>query len=367
MVENIHGDPNQTVSNGSGLTVATVLFYGSRRCSIDGVYGEPVVTGSTLAEDVRIIMLEWGTNAGVGARGPCHDMAIRNVYSRTGRFYAGVGTEKAGAKNTYYIENVNVAKFSLFGVATELNMSNVHCRIFDCLGDDSAGGTASNGYLATGRTILRMVNVTASDVNGYGDQGWSRCAYSHIESIGSNVFARPYPRQGIDGGIGVRLMNTNNVYIIPDAETMNYPNWDGNAFPTGREFMEGDLVIRNDGKVFTVTASGAYIPATDNFKIKATTVGSTTITCNVDPAGTQGSKPWMYVTPLTPGCRIVIPGAGASGAALSTWITRGPYQTNPGGNPNGPVMVDIAHAIQTATAAGTQLAAAKVISFRTPS
>lgn len=366
VVENIHGDPNQNVSNGSGLTVATVLFYGSRRCSIDGVYGEPVVTGSTLAQDVRVIMLEWGTNAGVGARGPCHDMAIRNVYSKTGRFYAGIGTEKAGATNTYYIENVNVAKFSLFGVATELNMSNVHCRIFDCVGDDSAGGTASNGYLATGRTILRMVNVNATDVNGYGDQGWSRCAYSHIESVGSNVFARPYPRQGIDGGIGAKMTASNHTYIIPSPADMNATGiWDGNAFPTGREFMEGDLVVRNDGKIFVVTASGAYIPAIDEFKIKATTVGSFSIASNFPLGGNNGDMVWIYKTPLSPGCRIVIPGAGEGGGALSTWITRGPYRVNVN-DPTSEIRIDIAHAIQTATPAGTQLAAAKVVSFRTP-
>ena len=363
-VTNVDVNPDQGYGVGSGLTVGGVVCYGCKRITIDGVSGEPVATSGTDVTTLRMVMLEWGVTAGAPSN-PCFDMTVRNVHTKYGRFYAGVAAGN-GFENRFTIENVDCYRFSIFGVASILELSNVNCRVWDAVGDDSNGGTTSDGFVATGRTILRQRNVNATDVNGYGDQAWSRCGYSHIESIGSNVIATPYPRQGIDGGIGVKMINNNHTYIMPSADDMNYPNWDGNAFPTGKEFMAGDLIVRVDGKVFTVVTSGAYIPATADFQIKATTVGSKTITCNVNPAGTKASKPWLYGQPLTPGTRIVIPGAGAGGAALSTWITRGPYQTNPSGNPDGPVMVDIFHAIETATAAGAQLAAAKVISFRTP-
>nr|UWD63586.1 MAG: Head binding protein [Bacteriophage sp.] len=363
-VENIHGDPNQNVSNGTGLTMATVVCYGCKRITIDGVYGEPVVTSGTAADSVRVVMLEWGVTAGAPSN-PCFDMTVRNVHSKTGRFYAGVAAGN-GYRNTYTIENVDVSKFSVFGVGSLLSMSNVRCQTFDAIGDDSAGGTTSDGYVATGKTILRMVNVTAYDVNGYGDQGWSRCSYSEIESIGSNVYARPYPRQGIDGGIGAKMIASNRTYIIPSPADMNATGiWDGNAFPTGREFMEGDLVVRNDGKIFTVVTSGSYIPAIDEFKIKATTVGSKVIASNYPLGGNKSDMVWIYKTPLSPGCRIVIPGAGEGGGALSTWITRGPYRVNVN-DPTSEIRIEIAHAVQTATADGAQLAAAKVVSYRTP-
>lgn len=364
-VENIHGDPNQNVSNGTGLTMATVVCYGCKRITIDGVYGEPVVTSGTDADSVRVIMLEWGVTAGAPSN-PCFDMTVRNVHSKTGRFYAGVAADADSTghmlhPNTYTIENIDVAKFSIFGIASLLNMSNVRCRTFDAIGNDSAGGTTSNGRFIRGKSILRMINVTAYDVNGYGDQGWSQCSYTDIESIGSNVFANMRTYNGIAGGIGVILGNVNRMYYLPQSSGAI----DGNAFPTGREFQQGDVLIREDGKCYTVVTSGAYIPATDDFKIKATTVGSKTLTCNIDPTGTQATAPWLFGKPLTPGTRIVIPGAGASGAALSTWITKGPYQTPPS-DVGAPVTIDIAHAIQTATPAGTQLAAAKVVAYRTP-
>lgn len=364
-IENIHGDPNQNVSNGTGLTMATVVCYGCKRITIDGVYGEPVVTSGTQASTVRIVMLEWGVTEGAPSN-PCFDMTIRNVHSKTGRFYAGVAADADSTghmlhPNTYTIENVDVYTFSIFGIASLLNMSNIRCVAFDAIGNDSAGGTTSNGRFIRGKSILRMINVTAYDVNGYGDQGWSQCSYTDIESIGSNVYADMRTYNGIAGGIGVILGNVNRTYYLPASSGQI----DGNAFPTGREFQKGDVLIREDGKIYTVVTSGAYIPAIDEFKIKATTVGSKTLTCNIDPTGTQATAPWLFGKPLTPGTRIVIPGAGASGADLSTWITKGPYQTPPS-NVGAPVTIDIYHAIATATAAGTQLRAAKVVAYRTP-
>ena len=363
VIENINGDPDQNVSNGSGLTLATVLCYGSRRVSIDGVRGEPIVQSGTLASDVRVVMLEWGTNAGVGARGPCQDMTVRNVYSKTGRFYAGVGTEKAGATNRCRFSNINVAKFSVFGVATELDLNDISGDIFDAIGDDSSGGTPSNGYIAGGRTVLRMNNV---NFGAYPDQGWSRCAYSQIDCVNSNVFARPYPRSGTNGGVGAEMQPSNHTYLIPTPDQMDGVGiWDGNAFPTGREFMEGDLLVRNDGKIFAVETSGAYLPAVAELQIKATAAGQTYLAQNYAMAGNKSDQVWFYKTPLTQGTRITIPGAGAGGAPLNTVITRAPYSTNPS-NPTAEIRIDIADAIVTGTVAGVQLAATKPISFRTP-
>lgn len=366
VIENVHANPDQRVSNGAGLIVSTVLCYGSRRITIDGVQGEPVVTGSTQAKDVRVVMLEWGANPQVGAVGPTHDVVLRNVTTRTGRVYAQVGVEKAGYHNRYTMDGIDCYTLSVTGIATELNMSNVRCHVFDCRADDSNGGSSSNGYQAEGMSILRMVNVQANDDNGHAGQGWSRCGYSHVESIGSNVHARLYPRRGIDGGIGVRLATSNMTYIIPTGETMNYENWDGNAFPTGREFIEGDLVLRNDGKFYTVTTSGAYIPDDDNASIKETSVGNMYVESNTVYNGNKYSLPWFYVTPYTPGTRITIPGAGAGGADLNTWITTPPENTSTG-VPSSPVRMGIAHPIATVVPAGTRIRATVPVAFRTPS
>lgn len=367
-IENIHGDPDQNVSNGTGLTMSTVIAYGCKRITIDGVYGEPVVTTAD-PHDVRIVMLEWGVTAGAPSN-PCFDMVVRNVSTQNGRVYAGVAANADSqgimvTPNTYTLENIKCYKLSLFGVASMLNMSNITGTVFDCVGNDSAGGTTSNGRFIRGKSVLRMFNVQFYDANGFADQGWSQCSYTNITSIGSNVYADMRQYNGIDGSIGAKMGNVNQIYTNPTPTEMNYVNFDSNAFPTGREFQRGDLIQRADGKFFRVTVSGAYIPATDNFKIKATTVGNTYVDCNVDYTGNQSSLPWLYGNPLTPGTRITIPGAGAGGADLQTWITRGPYNTSQG-VPSSPVRINIAHAIATATAAGTQLAATKPITFVTP-
>jgi len=358
-VTNVDVNPDMGYGVGSGLTVGGVVCYGSKRITIDGVSGEPVATGTTDVHSLRMVMLEWGVTAGAPAN-PCFDMTVRNVHTKQGRVYAGVAAGN-GFENRMVFENIDCYTLSLFGVASLLEMSNISCRSFDAVGDDSSGGTTSDGFVTRGLSRLRMINVNAIDVNGYGDQAWSKCSYSDIESIGSNVIATPYPPQGIAGGIGAIMTNSNRTYINKGSSGA----WDGNAFPTGKEFMAGDLIVREDGKIFTVTASGAYIPATDNFKIAATAVGDKKLICNVTPIANETSRPWLFGNPLSPGTRILIPGAGDGGATLSTRITRGPYQTPPS-NSTAPVTIDIADAIVTATPAGTQLAAAKPIQFRTP-
>ncbi len=366
LIENIDGDPDQNTSNGSGLTMATVLCYGARRVTINGVRGEPVVTEGTDPHSIRIVMLEWGTNAGVGARGPCQHMTVRNVSTRNGRFYAGVGCQAVGLDNTATFENIDCYNFRVFGVARELNLANITCTVFDCIGDDSAGGTASNGYLAVGRTTLNMTNVNALSEDLVANQGWSRCAYSYVSSVASNVYARPYPRQGIDGGIGVPVWPSNRVYVMPDAAAVNITDWDGTKFPAGREFVEGDLIVRTDGKFFTVTRSGAYIPAIAEYQVKAAAVGQTYLASNYPMDGNKGTMVWIYKYMLTPGTHINIPGAGAGGGVLQTTIARGPYRTDVN-NPTSEIRVGITDPIQTAIPAGTQLSATYPIAFRSPS
>lgn len=359
-VTNVDVNPDQGYGVGSGLTVGGVVCYGCKRITIDGVSGEPVATEGTDVTTLRMVMLEWGVTAGAPSN-PCFDMTVRNVHTKYGRFYAGVAAGD-GFENRFTIENVDCYRFSIFGVATVLDMSNVNCRVWDAVGDDSTGGTTSDGFVTRKKSILRMINVNAVDDSTQGRQAWSKCAYSNITKVASNIEATMYNPQGIYGGLGANLANQGEVFHVYQDATHAIS---GTAFPTGREFNRGDVVraITDAGviKDYIVETSGAFIPDTDDFAIKATTVGATTIAHNGAPNGTSATMPWLFNQQLTPGTRINIPGAGASGETLTATIIRGPYQTS---LPFGEIKIDISTPIVTATAAGIRIAATYPITTR---
>lgn len=360
--ENVFCNPDLAVSTGTGLTAAGVITYGCKRMTIDGVAGEPINTGAISPNAIRLVMLEWGANqAGAGgtpgAACPSFDMTVRNVQTRTGRFYAGVGSDDTN-NNTYHLENIHCHTMSLFGVATLLNMTNVTGVVFNAVGDDSSGGTPSNGLYPRKKTVLNMVNV-----NFYGPgmtEGalYSKARYSDISTLNSNVRTIPYTN--IQGNVGVILSPVNRMYTLPN----NLATLTGGEFPTGKEFCEGTVLFKTDGSGgnFIVTGFGAYIPNDgNNFKVRAAAAGQTYLEQNLTPAGTQASTSWLYHKPISAGTRLQVPGAGAGGAPLTVTVVRAPYQVD--NNIGNPVRIDISPALVTAIPAGTQLAATYPVTY----
>lgn len=363
VAENIYANPDLTVSTGTGLSAAGVITYGCKDMVIDGVYGEPIV-GSTGTDphSIRIVMCEWGANqAGAGgtpgAACPSFNMTLRNIYTKTGRVYAGIGSDDDNT-NVYNIENMHCYTLTMFGVATILNMTNVTGVVFDCIGDDSIGGTSSNGLYPRKKTILNMVNVNFYGPGNTEGALYSRARYSDISTLNSNVRAVPYTN--IQGNVGVILSPVNRMYSLPN----NLATLTGAEFPTGKEFCEGTVLFKTDGSggFFLVTGFGAYIPDDgNNFKVRAAAAGQTYLEQNLTPAGTQASTSWLYHKPISAGTRLQVPGAGAGGAALTVTVTRAPYQVD--NNIGNPVRIDITPPLVTAIPAGTQLAATYPVTY----
>lgn len=363
-IENIHGDPDQTVSVGTGLATGAVVMYGSKDFTIDGVYGEPKTDANTLPSNIRMIYLEWGTNPVLGPDGqpvqppqgrpsnPCFNYSVKNVHTRTGRVFAGVSAGP-GFENRVSFENIRCAALQVFGIASWLSMANITCNSFECVGQPESGpGTFYDGFFRREKSVLEMVNVNCysngNTMVGGGRPAWSRCRYSDIHRVNCNVEANMYTN--IAGGIGAILGSTGKVYYL---EANPSRNIDGLHFPTGKEFDRGDMIVKADNTFFLVTTSGAYIPDIAAFGIRATTVGDKSLAQNLVPNGTATNASWLYHYPLSAGTRIRIPGAGAGGADLDTVITRAPYQDNDLWT--NPVKIDIADPIQTATAAGIRI------------
>lgn len=425
VVENIHGDPCNKVSVGTGLSLGTVFMYGCKEFVVNGVYGEPDLATTRIeyplepgkfqeiasAEDVRLISLEWGNNAPkynpdgslipavppyvYGPACPCNNFTVRNVVTKTGRFYAGVSAGLDGNlveyNNRVTIENVDAYKFTVFGVASELNMSNILCQVFNCIGQyTSADGFTGDGWFTFKRSVLNMTNVNATTGDRIAtSQGWLRCRYSEVNINGCNVTSIPYTN--IIGSNGVPVGSAGRVYFPGEADH----GQNGTRFPTGRQFNYGDTVfvmelqsgmmtpdtinqttrdnLRDKTKFvsstvyvntpYVVTKAGVFIPDTEEAGIKAAAVGATQLVQNLTPDATSKGSAWLYVCQFSPGTRITIPGAGAGGADLETYIIKAPYQTPPT-NVSAPITMDIAHPILTAVAAGTRIRATEPLTTR---
>ena len=378
-IENVHVEPDLTKSTATGLPAAGVVCYGSKDFTIDGVTGEPMVAGTGVSPDaVRMVQLEWGITAGAPAD-PCHNFHVSNVRTKTGWVYAGVaadpgdpGLNRGPHDNVAVFDNINCARFSTFGVATHLKLSNIYTNNLDCVGDDSAGWpdgrkTTSNGKYIRTKSTLELINVSAYDALGYGGQNFARARYSHISVVGGNVTAAQYVN--FIGSLGAILGNCTKAFY---PKLGPHGGW-ANVFPIGREFDEGDIVFvaqydgKPDGntpstqivtglKPYIVIKAGAYIPDNDDNNIHAAAVGATTIVQQKTPNGVSTGSPWLYTNQFTPGTRITIPGGGAGGADLNTWVVRPPYQTPPD-NTGALITMDIAHPLQTAVPEGTRIRA----------
>lgn len=407
-IENIYGDPDNTVSRGSGLVTATVYIVGSKRFVVDGVYGEPKPYGATKAEDIRVVTLLWGINEiyqpdgtpfnppRAEASNACFDYTVRNVFTMTGQVFGGCSAGP-NTKNTAIWANIKCKVFKVFGIATHLDLSNIYCEDFRCVGHPKSGdGAFPDNFVRSDNTVLSMSNVNAIDANGYGGQFFSRCRYSTIHRTGGNVAVEQWVNYL--GSLGTLLGATGNVfYPVEAAHGAN-----GTRFPVGYEFTEGDVVMvteytqvrgPRDGTStprnltyktgptteadntqmrtmpiqvpYVVTKGGVFVPDTPEAGIKAAAVGSTQLVQNLTPNATSSGSPWLFVCQFSPGTRITIPGAGAGGADLNTWVVKPPYQTPPS-NTGAPITMDIAHPIQTAVPAGTRIKATNPIETRPP-
>lgn len=374
VIENVCVNPDVNKSVGTGITTAGIFTSGCKDFVIDGVTGEPVGNASTPATDLRIIHMEWGPPKLSAPR----NYTIRNVRTKTGRVYCPVaadpgdptaGVNRAPHDNRVKLDSIDCYRLTIFGVATQLDMINVNFWELDAVGDDSAGGTTSNGLYIRSKSVLNMVNVYSGNPV---TQAWSKCRYSNINLINCNVEARQYVN--IDGSLGSILGGVTKQYFPEITSHGGY----GNFFPCGREFDRGDLVWVYDYggndpasgeagivgmKSYIVTEPGAYFPTGNQAKILAAAAGARQIVQWLTPTGTSTGSPWLYTTMLSPGTRIVIPGAGAGGADLVTTVIRPPYQTPPSDS-SAPIVVDIADPIVTAVPAETQIRMYKQIATR---
>ncbi len=374
VIENVCVNPDVNKSVGTGITTAGIYTSGCKDFVIDGVTGEPVGNATTDVHDLRIIHMEWGPPRMSAPR----NYTIRNVKTKTGRVYCPVAADpgdptpsvnRAPHDNRVKLENIDCYKLTIFGVATQLDMFNVNFWELDAVGDDSAGGTTSSGQYIRTKSVLNMMNVNSLNPV---TQAWSKCRYSNINMINCNVEARMYVN--IYGSLGAMLGGVSKQFFPDLTSHGGY----GNFFPCGREFDRGDLVWTYDYgsndpkggtnaivglKPYLVVEAGAYFPTGNQAKILAASVGQKSITQWLTPNGTSTGSPWLFTTMLSPGTRIVIPGAGAGGADLVTTVVRPPYQTPPSDS-GAPIVVDIADPIQTAVPAETQIRMYKQIVTR---
>ncbi len=397
-ISNIHAGADNTVSTRSGLSTSTVYIVGSKDFMIDGVYGEPVPKLGVSANQIRTVMLQWGTNQIFQPDGSpyvppraeqsnsCFNYTVRNIHTRTGTVWAGASSGK-NTKCTAVFDNIFCDTFKIFGVANNLTLSNISCKTFDGVGQPESGdGAFPDNFVRSDETVLNMSNVVAIDENGRGGQYFSRCRYTHIYRTGGNVSAQQYVNYL--GSMGTLLGTAGNVFYPTDAAH----GANGTRFPTGYEFNEGDTVLvmeraqiwrpkagvtdpRNPNNFeeatqyittpFTVVSRGVFIPDTKEAEIKAAEVGTTQLIQNLTPNGSSSGSPWLYVCQFSPGCRITIPGAGPGGTDLNTTVVKPPYQTPPS-NSGVPITMDIADAIQTAVPAGTRIRATTPLTTRPP-
>lgn len=126
------------------------------------------------------------------------------------------------------------------------------------------------------------------------------------------------------------------------------------------KYVAADVYVNTP---YVVTSPGVFIPDTEEAAIKAVAVGATQLVQNLTPDATSKGSAWIYVCQFSPGTRITIPGAGAGGADLQTYIVKAPYQT-PATDVGAPITMDIAHPIQTAVAAGTRIKATEPLTTR---
>lgn len=363
-IENCRVNPDVNKSVGTGLTTAGVYIAGCKDFTIDGITGETVGSATIPANSLPLIDIRWGTVSDDVRKIPAsRNYTLRNVNSEAGQVrmscdaYPGFGTIPP-QQNRITVENVKCDTFSPMGIATELILSNVECRIFDGWGDLSAGGHgASSGLTIDTRSILEMINVSAYDDNLTGGQIYNRCQYSNVTRIGGNVQAQNWTN--IIGSMGAQLAPVARIYypqITDHGGTAEF-------FPCGREFYIGDMVMvgTNPPVPYIVTASGAYFPTDDRAKVHAAAAGATKLVQFLTPNGTSTGSPWLYTTTLSPGTRINVP--LAAGGVQTVTVVKSPYQTPPG-NSGAPIVIDISPALTGAVAEGAKISMAQVIQTR---
>ncbi|ROP62580.1 parallel beta helix pectate lyase-like protein [Enterobacter sp. BIGb0383] len=324
-------NPDSTKSIGSGLYVAGVAVYGSKRFTVENITGEPSGTVN------RFILLDWGVNNNTYA-GPPQNFSLRNIATMNG----DIEIATSGANdwtNSTIVANCRCQIFKWRGLPSSSVFSTIYARQIDCIGQHAASeGPGGGKYARSHYTYSNWNNVIClDDVNI--NVSVSKMYCDRIDESGNNFFV-PADEEA-PGRRGARLKRNIEQYLLED-----------DLFPGGREFPQGTVLYKKSGGYFLVTTAGAYIKTTGTYveHIKATAVGQTYIQSNmiVWSAG-YGTK--------SAGCRIIIPGAGGGGADLRATIIRATYVLN------GAYTIDIDTPILTATADMTIISAAYPVEF----
>lgn len=329
--------PDVSKSQGAGLTFGGIVTYGCKSFTVDGVSGEP--DGST-----RMVLLEWGVNAGQYA-GPPRDFTLRNITTQRGT----VEVQTAGANdwtNTVVLENIRCGLLKWRGLPSSSVFRNIYCNQLDVIGQplpaqygNPAEGSGAGIYTRSHFTYMNWNGVVClSDVHS--DVSVSKLYLDRCDQQGNN-FTVPLDEDGA-GHRGTRLFSVTEQYQLKD-----------DVFPGGRYFPKGTILWKAGGTGgFKITVAGSYIKTAGSVtdKIKSTAPGDKTIRANgITWATGEGAK--------SAGTRLRIPGAGAGGADLITTVVRSPYVVN------SVWVIDIDPPVLTATPENMQIYAAEPVSF----
>lgn len=335
VVENVQVFPDASVSKTAGITSAGIVTYGCKDFVIDGVKGEQVNGAS------RFIYAAWGVAGGFFTN-PCFNFTIKNVDTTNGLVDIPVSADDDHL-NEVILENIRCDTLKYRGLVSKLRISNVHCKVFDGMGDYEYGQGEGGGAMKRWKwCAAEIYNVQSMDDNGVATGRFDQVNFDSLSTSGCNFDIVQHTK--ITGQRGAMLLNPQHVYIAND-----------DNFPQGKEFVKGDIILRKTGGMYVVETAGAYIEPNDY--IKATTVGSRTIECAADAGRTQ---PWATRATKSAGLRLTIPGAGAGGADLKTTVVRAPYQK---GAWHEPFYLDIADPIQTATPDNTAISATVPVTY----
>lgn len=329
-IKNNETFPSDLVSVNAGLATAGVAIYGSQNFIIDGLYGRNLSTPD------RIVFITWGVNSGIYA-GPPINFSVKNIdcVNDYCAIYTGCSNDFT---NETQVKNVAVAKFTFMGLPSSSIFNNIKSPIFTVIGQHlSTDGFGGGIYTRTKYTYTN----------------WSNCVCIS-DYITNNVSITKMYVDRID-------QNNNNFFVSTDIDGAGHRGpvvtpiteqylLSSDVFPGGRYFNRGTVLYKPTTGKYIVTTAGAYIDSRDY--IQATTIGQTYIqSANLnwasDAYGKQAST------------SITIPGAGASGADLVTYIVRSTYVLN------NYYTIDIADPIQTATASGLTIKATTPVAYST--
>lgn len=327
----VYPNANYSPPATTGLSAAGLVFYGCRDFFLEGNSAFP----ATGVEET--LSLRWGVTGGVYSA-PCRNFVIRGMESAGTTIIYNGATDSVDSN--IVIEDCRFANFTMKGYFSSARLSNI-----------TAVGTAHTIEVAhtvgEGVGILRRLKRISLDMHNV--KLYSK-AMTPLGTVGSLYVDRLHATncnftalkmaESTNGRGNLTQPVTNHVYFANTALT------NGEAMPIGEEFIAGTmLTLTGTGTKWLITTGGSF-PATtstgsvSNDTIRATVVGQTYIeSANLNWLGAYASK--------SAGLKLIVPGAGVSGADLIVTAVRAAYVGN------SYYRIDIEEPIVTATASGT--------------